>query len=237
MRIYRSATSQDGIRLPNEMLQDVRLTWAARGLLVDLLSRPEGWHGNVLELSQEARRLRGDQLGEGRAAVGRLFAELERFGYMARKRTHDAQGGFTTILKVYDTPQHGDLGDQPKPDTTPKYPRGEYLYRHWDADANLLYVGVAKKPAQRERQHAKSSPWMVFHAETTLQRFETRGESERAEAAAIANEWPLFNVAGNDCPEARRRLTTYLEARNRLDLLPPGTVHNVVPDEGQGGTT
>jgi predicted GIY-YIG superfamily endonuclease len=219
VRIHRSATGEDGIRLPNEMLQDVRLTWAARGLLVDLLSRPDGWHGNVLEISREARKERGDQLGEGRAAIGRLFAELERFGYMSRKRTRDAQGNFMTVLEVYDIPQHADIGPQSKPNNSPKYPRGVYLYRHWDADGRLLYVGIANMPGQRERQHAKSSPWMEFQAEMTVERFETRREAEDAEDAAIANEQPIFNLAGNDTPEARERLTTYLTGRGRLDLL------------------
>lgn len=219
MKIHRSVDARGGAAYPVEMLQDVRLSWAARGLLVDLLSRPGGWHGNVLQLSQEARQARGYVYGEGRAGVGSLFAELERFGYLSRKRTRDAQGGFTTVLDVFDTPQHGDLGEQPKPDTTPKFPRGEYLYRHWDANETLLYVGLAKNPTQREQQHVKSSPWMVFHAATTRERFETRGEAERAEATAIAKERPLFNVAGNDTPEARQRLLEYLEARGRTDLL------------------
>lgn len=148
MRIHRYATDQDGFRYRNEMLQDERLSWAARGLLVELLSKPDGWHSNADEIAREARRSRGDKAGEGRAAIRALFAELERYGYMTRQKTHDAQGRMTTVLEVYDTPQHEEVDAATvRKASSPRYPRGDYLYRHWDNDGRLLYVGIASMGA------------------------------------------------------------------------------------------
>jgi hypothetical protein len=95
------------------------------------------------------------------------------------------------------------------------------LYRHWDADGRLLYVGIAQRPTARKRQHEVSSPWMAFQVEMTVEPFGSRTDAEAAEAEAIRTEQPLFNVAGNESPGARRRLVEYLVKHGRTDLLAP----------------
>jgi hypothetical protein len=221
VRIHRSASDHDGPRYRNELLQDDRLSLAGLGLLVKLLNKPDGWSSTADDISREARQHRGEKYGEGRKAIRTLFAELERCGYLVRKRTHDAQGRFVTLLEIHDTPQPVVIVPEPPNTAASEYPRGEYLYRHWDTDGRLLYVGIAANPGQRERRHAKSSRWMEFQAEMTVERFETRREAEDAEAVAIANEQPIFNMAANDTLEARERLTAYLTEQGRTDLLAP----------------
>lgn len=221
MRIHKSEDDENGVRLRNEMLQDEQLSLAALGLLVRLLTQGDEYPGNADDLSREARRSRGDRRGEGRRATRGLFAELERHGYLVRRRIRDAQGLFKTVLDVYDTPQPTTSAPAPGRHPVPHYPRGEYLYRHWDADGRLLYVGIAKRPMARERQHEASSPWMVFQAEMTVEPFGSRADAEAAEAEAIRTEEPLFNVAGNESPGARRRLVEYLVKHGRTDLLAP----------------
>jgi hypothetical protein len=78
LKIRRSKPAANFTILPNELLRDDRLTYCARGVLVELLSRPSGWETNADALSERARRHRGDVVGEGRRGLRAAFAELER---------------------------------------------------------------------------------------------------------------------------------------------------------------
>lgn len=84
------------------------------------------------------------------------------------------------------------------------------LYRWFDADGALLYVGISANLAVRTGAHAKRSPWARFASQSSVERFTTRGDALAAERAAIEVERPLFNRAHNDTAEARKRLTEYL---------------------------
>ncbi len=67
------------------------------------------------------------------------------------------------------------------------------LYRHFDAEGRLLYVGVSKNAAARFSQHA-DKPWFDEIANMTVERFPTRAEAEAAERAAIRAESPIHNI-------------------------------------------
>jgi hypothetical protein len=62
------------------------------------------------------------------------------------------------------------------------------LYRYWDRDDLLLYVGITNNVAYRERSHINGSSWMDFAARSTIERFPTRFQAEPAEREAIKNE-------------------------------------------------
>ncbi|NUP47252.1 MAG: hypothetical protein HOW97_08050 [Catenulispora sp.] len=104
--------------IPNGTLRDERLSYCARGVLAELLSRPENWETNADSISERARKHR-DVVGEGRRAIRAAFAELEAAGYMVRKRERVPKGqkgggDFVTVLEVYDVPQersHGGTAD------------------------------------------------------------------------------------------------------------------------------
>mgnify|MGYP001049083207 CR=1 FL=1 len=70
------------------------------------------------------------------------------------------------------------------------------LYRFFDAQGVLLYVGIAKDPAVRERQHAQHSTWHAHARSRTIEWFEDRESALAAERAAIRDEAPVFNVVG-----------------------------------------
>lgn len=220
MRIHRSSHTEDSASLPLALLREDRLSFLARGILCDLLTRPDdGRDATTEDIYQAARAARGDQ-AEGRGAIRAAFAELERCGYLVRRRAQSTNGQFMTFTDLYDTPGHQASAASGYPAGRPRL-RGEYLYRHWDADGILLYVGVTQSPRRRERGHATTSRWMELKATTTIEEHPSRAAVEAAEAVAINTERPLFNVAGNENPQARQRLWDYLSARNRLDLLPP----------------
>lgn len=67
------------------------------------------------------------------------------------------------------------------------------LYRHFDADGRLLYVGIATDPYARADQHRHRSRWHRFSARMEVEWREDRESAERAEAAAIVSEEPVFN--------------------------------------------
>lgn len=72
------------------------------------------------------------------------------------------------------------------------------LYRHFDKDGRLLYVGVSLYAVFRLVAHRSRSAWFREIAKVTIERFPTRVEAERAEYRAITDEHPLWNHSGVD---------------------------------------
>jgi hypothetical protein len=75
MRVIRTMPDEGWVPISNEAARDHRLSWRARGLLVELLSYPDGWETTVDRLVAQARK-HGD-VSEGRAAMRKAIAELE----------------------------------------------------------------------------------------------------------------------------------------------------------------
>lgn len=80
------------------------------------------------------------------------------------------------------------------PTRRPRPPERTALYRYWDADGNLLYVGITNNPTVRHYQHV-SKPWRSSAVRRDIEWYETRGEALAAEARAIRAESPLHNIA------------------------------------------
>lgn len=71
--------------MANVSAQQRRLSWRAKGLLVDLLSFPDGYNITFDRLMAMAKAA-GDPDVEGRDAMRRSMQELERKGYLAHRR-------------------------------------------------------------------------------------------------------------------------------------------------------
>lgn len=74
------------------------------------------------------------------------------------------------------------------------------VYRLFDAEGNLLYVGCSLTPPARFRQHeahGRSQKWWHDVASCTFEHFETRDAALAAESRAIAGESPRWNVYGD----------------------------------------
>lgn len=113
-----------------------------------------------------------------------------------------------------------DAGDQPVPPlNAPRTGARCALYRHYDADGALLYVGITKWPSQRDVGHTYDSVWVEFADRVVAQWLSGREEATAAERAAIAAERPVFNKK-HAAPGRQERVTAYLAGRDRLDLLP-----------------
>jgi len=97
MHVHRSRHTCGFTVLPNFLLQDRRLSYTARGLLADLLSRPAGW--------REDGRHMADSSPQGRLAVAKALRELTAAGYYQVVRVRQADGTFISEAHVYDSPQ------------------------------------------------------------------------------------------------------------------------------------
>lgn len=69
-----------------------------------------------------------------------------------------------------------------------------YLYRVFDADDRLLYVGATMLWDQRLAKHRTAAPWYDRAATVRLEPQESITDARRAERTAIATELPEYNV-------------------------------------------
>ena len=110
--IIRAPRRDRFLVIDQRAIEDERLSWAARGLLGYLLSKPDDWKVLVNDL-----RKRGDL---GRDGIYRLLRELRDTGYMRFVRERDRQGrirgGFYMIREIADSP-HPDSPDTVEPHT------------------------------------------------------------------------------------------------------------------------
>ncbi|MBP5892819.1 GIY-YIG nuclease family protein [Streptomyces scabiei] len=74
------------------------------------------------------------------------------------------------------------------------------LYRCFDADEELLYVGISYDPTARWKQHQSNSPWWRDVAVRTVEWFDDRPAAEAAERKAIQTEGPRHNVVHRPTP-------------------------------------
>lgn len=115
--IVRAPRRSRFVIIDQSAVEDNRLSWAARGLLGYLLSRPDDWKVLVNDL-----RKRGDL---GRDGIYGLLKELRTTGYMRFERSRDAygriRGGRYTVQEIAGSPDP-DLPDMVKPNPAAPHP-------------------------------------------------------------------------------------------------------------------
>lgn len=114
--IIRAPRRHRFVIIDQRAIEDTGLSWAARGLLGYLLSRPDDWKVLVNDL-----RKRGDL---GRDGIYRLLRELRQAGYMRFVRKRDRQGrirGSTYIVREIAVSPHPDLPDTDQPNEAVPY--------------------------------------------------------------------------------------------------------------------
>jgi hypothetical protein len=84
--IYRSNPETEYTKLANSFLQDSRLSYEARGLLAELLSRPDDWEVTVVAIVKSGPA--------GRDKVYRIMRELESHGYATTRKERREDGAF-----------------------------------------------------------------------------------------------------------------------------------------------
>lgn len=69
------------------------------------------------------------------------------------------------------------------------------LYRMYDINKTLLYVGISFDPSRRLPKHMYTKQWWDLVADIHIERFPTRQDAATAEMVAIENEDPVFNIS------------------------------------------
>lgn len=70
------------------------------------------------------------------------------------------------------------------------------VYRYFDADGAVIYIGCTNDQLGRMYQHSRSTPWWHEVRSQQVERYPSRDEGLAAEALAIRTEYPLYNVRG-----------------------------------------
>lgn len=78
-------------------------------------------------------------------------------------------------------------------------PNTHTLYRMFDDEGFLLYVGLTNNPAGRFRDH-NAADWWDQVASITVEHHCDREDLKAAEAEAIKTENPVYNKTGNRTP-------------------------------------
>jgi hypothetical protein len=82
------------------------------------------------------------------------------------------------------------------------------LYRLYDSEGTLLYVGISAHPSERLKQHAGDKAWWHHVARHEITWIDSRDEAVKAEAEAMRSELPLYNGyhhLGGDWPQQARK--------------------------------
>ncbi len=94
------------------------------------------------------------------------------------------------------------------------------LYRHFDKDGALLYVGISTNVVVRLSQHSKYSHWFDEITNITIESYPTRDDALDAETKAIQTENPKYNIAKTKKPYERWSVNVeeaMLRSRAKLD--------------------
>lgn len=172
--IVRGEHQKDFSIISNVGPNDERLSFAARGLLSYLVTKPKDWQVRVADLMRNGGK-GGGKLGRDTTYV--LLAELEAAGYLQRLRARDESGRMSKIeYVVFDHPQdeasphpeyqdvdepHPDLPDTVLPDTAnqdaykehkdTKDRKGQRTEAADAAQPDLLGESKPEKPKRRSK--------------------------------------------------------------------------------------
>lgn len=95
------------------------------------------------------------------------------------------------------------------------------LYRFWDAEGALLYIGITHRLNDRLSHHKKFKPWWWEVAAVTIERYPDRESVAAAEVLAIKTESPKYNVMLNGDTSPQQSPLWSDQETSLLDLLDP----------------
>jgi hypothetical protein len=191
VKIHRSRL--DGFtRVPNETARDDRLSYHARGLLAEMLSRLDGWEESADAITARGRKARGDA-AEGRRGTRAAMAELVAAGYVHRVRRRGPRGRWMTEVHVYDLPstEVPDGGTSVRPGQIPVSAGG----------ADVPPTGVPVSGTSNRRlttEDSKKTKTGADEGEAGLQ--------AEVECGPVRCDWCGFPVYPARAADARRRL-------------------------------
>lgn len=185
--IIRAPRRDRFVIMDQRAVEDERLSWAARGLLGYLLSRPDDWKVLVNDL-----RKRGDL---GRDGIYRLLKELRTIGYARYVRLRDRhgriRGGFYMIREIADSP-HPDLPDTVEPQTAEPGPANPGALPTTDLDLRRTTTTTPTTTQEcSSSENASDAVGFAFWVPDELQdaALKIAARLSSAEAQIVIDEW------------------------------------------------
>ena len=89
MAIIRKKQKERFSIVDNKVIEDKRLSFKARGLLIYMLSKPDDWKFYTDELAKRSSK-------DGVSAIKSALNEIENAGYLTRKQEHKKNGQFAS---------------------------------------------------------------------------------------------------------------------------------------------
>lgn len=206
------------VNVPSTVARDSRLSFRARGVLVYLLDKPDGWRVRAESIAADGQ--------EGRVAVQAALRELAERGYYRRviARTEDRRR-LTTITEVSDEPveawatrtsaEGGDSAEVPETEAAPDMPDvcGDQVCGSTSLDAGPVDATSCDALSTTEKYHREvevlpPNPQRFAPGESCSESKRPHancrgcGTTRRAQrAAAEAGAWPAWCGV---CSEATR---------------------------------
>lgn len=113
MAIIRQKRKERFSIVDNKVIEDERLSFKARGLLIYMLSKPDDWKFYTEELAKRSNK-------DGISAIKTALNEIEDAGYLTRKQGHKKNGQFTSQDWILtDTSTNSPQAEKPLADKTP----------------------------------------------------------------------------------------------------------------------
>lgn len=226
MSIIRAPRPEANFYMLNKAIsEDARLSWAARGLLVFLLGKPDHWEISVAHLRAETS---SSAKPTGRDGVYGLLQELINAGYVARRQERSDTGALGEINYI--------VSETPLPDSP--YPATPYPAQPYPANPTLVSIEgkqVLKKPVRTENPSGDLDElresferfWKLYPSKKgrkdalkAWHKLKPDADLQAAMIAALANhcasrEWTKDN--GQFIPHA----STWLNGERWHDVLQP----------------
>lgn len=91
--VKRERTKNPYSLIPNELVQNDDMTWAARGLMCYILSMPDDWVFYKTEVMKHGEKKRD--------AFNKTWMELQSFGYITKEYIRDKNGRYASETKTF----------------------------------------------------------------------------------------------------------------------------------------
>jgi hypothetical protein len=194
--IIRAPRRYRFVTINQDAVEDSRLSWAARGLLGYLLSRPDDWKVLIKDLQR-----RGDL---GRDGIYKLLRELREAGYVRYQRSRDDQGrmrgGIYYVREIPDSP-HPALPDTAEPDTAAPCPVKPEALPNTDKDLSgttttkpTYTKGGGSSSGEFDQEGVQFCHWV--HDELRVPAAHQVAELSTPLAQMVVDEWAGIIAAG-----------------------------------------
>jgi hypothetical protein len=151
----RIAKRRRWVSVANDAVQDPRLSFRARGLLVYLLSKPDDWRASSASIARDGT--------EGRDAVRAAMNELLDIGYLRIERVKDERGRWATVIDVHEEPTGawksgaGESADVESPRPGSPAPDSQAVYKDLTTDDCKGEEETYVSPSPRSRAHGRTN--------------------------------------------------------------------------------